>query len=49
MRLWKSMAKKRHLHLIIGANGMGSVLYNDDYYDMTNDLINYANKEYEGK
>lgn len=39
--------KKMHLHLIIGANGMGSVLYNDDYYDMTDDLIKYVNKKYE--
>jgi outer membrane protein len=39
--------KKRGLHLLLGANGMGSVLYNDDYYDMTNDLINYVDKKYE--
>ena len=39
--------KKKGLHLIIGANGMGSVLYNDDYYDLTNDAVIYVNKNYE--
>jgi outer membrane protein len=39
--------KKKNFHLIIGANGMGTVLYNDDYYDATKDVIKYANKRYE--
>jgi len=39
--------KKKKLHLIIGANGMGSVLYNDDYYDLTSEVISYVNKKYE--
>lgn len=39
--------KSHHYNLIIGANGMGSILYNDDYYDITNDLVNYVNKKYE--
>ena len=33
--------------LIIGANGMGSVLYNDDYYDRTKEVIDFVNKKYE--
>lgn len=54
-QVWKRLnplvakyGKEKGLHLIIGANGMGSVLYNDAYYDLTNDLIYYANKNYEG-
>jgi outer membrane protein len=53
-QVWKHLnkalddyGKKKALHLIIGANGMGSVLYNDDYYDLTNDAIQYVNKKYE--
>ena len=53
-KVWKRLnplldeyGKKNHLHLMIGANGMGSVLYNDDYYDLTNDVIKFANKKYE--
>ena len=38
--------KKKGLHLIIGANGMGSVLYNDDYYDLTEDVTKFVNKKY---
>ncbi|MCW3123056.1 MAG: OmpH family outer membrane protein [Flavipsychrobacter sp.] len=53
-KVWKRLnpileefGKKKGLHLIIGANGMGSVLYNDGYYDLTSDVINFANKRYE--
>lgn len=53
-QVWKRLnaavddyGKKKGFHLIIGANGMGSVLYNDDYYDMTSDVIKYVNKRYE--
>jgi len=54
-QVWKRLnptvneyGKKKGLHVIIGANGMGSVLYNDDYYDLTEDLIKYVNQKYEG-
>lgn len=40
--------KEKGYHLIIGANGMGSVLYNDNYYDITDQVISHANKVYEG-
>lgn len=40
--------KRKGFHVIIGANGMGSVLYNDDYYDITNQLITFVNEKYEG-
>lgn len=53
-QVWKRLnaiieqfGKDRHLHVILGANGMGSILYNDDYYDLTTDAVNYANKKYE--
>ncbi len=39
--------KKEGFHLIIGANGMGSVLYNDNYFDKTEEVIQYVNKNYE--
>lgn len=39
--------KKNNFNLIIGANGMGSVLYNDDYYNITESVINYVNNKYD--
>lgn len=52
-QVWKRLnplldeyGKKKNLHLIIGANGMGSVLYTDSYFDLTNDAIPYINKRY---
>lgn len=55
-QVWKRLnptveefGRKMQLHVIIGANGMGSVLYNDDYYDVTEELIKYVNARYEGK
>lgn len=41
--------KENDMHLIIGANGMGSVLYNDEYYDHTEDVIKFVNSRYENK
>lgn len=38
--------KRENLRLVIGANGMGTVLYNDDYYDHTQQLIKYVNAKY---
>jgi outer membrane protein len=53
-QVWKRLnlgldeyGKKNGLRLIIGANGMGSVLYSDDYYDLTADAIKFVNKKYE--
>lgn len=40
-------AKQEGLHLIIGANGMGSVLYNDNHYDHTDKVIEFVNRKYE--
>jgi outer membrane protein len=44
--LLEEFGKKNGFHLIIGANGMGSVLFTDDYYDRTNDAIKFINKKY---
>ena len=53
-QVWKRLnpqideyGKKHGLRLIIGANGMGSVLYNDDYYDRTQEVIDFVNKRYD--
>lgn len=53
-QVWKRLnplideyGKKKGLRLIIGANGMGAVLYNDDYYDNTQALIDFVNERYE--
>ena len=53
-QIWKRLnpmldeyGKSKKLHVIFGANGMGSILYNDDYYDLTDDAIKYVNRKYE--
>ena len=45
--LVEEWGKKNNYHLIFGANGMGSILYTDDYYDRTDEVIKYVNKRYE--
>lgn len=39
--------KEHNLDLIIGANGMGTVLYGTDKKDITEELIHYINERYE--
>jgi outer membrane protein len=53
-QVWKRLnkiideyGKKKGYRLIIGANGMGTVLYSDNYYDVTNEAVAFANKKYE--
>lgn len=53
-QVWKRLnplideySKEQGLRMVIGANGMGTVLYNDDYYDHTASLIKYVNEKYE--
>lgn len=41
--------KEQGLQLLIGANGMGTILYGDPSKDLTADLIQYVNKSYAGK
>ena len=52
-KVWKRLnplltefGKKNGFNLIIGANGMGSVLYYDSYYDQTDEVIKFVNKRY---
>jgi len=47
--LIEEFGREKGFHLVIGANGMGSVLYKDDYYDVTDELIHFVNNKYEGK
>lgn len=53
-QVWKRLnplideyGKENGLRLMIGANGMGNVLYNDEYYDHTKSVIEFVNKKYE--
>jgi len=53
-QVWKRLnplideyGKKAGLRLIIGANGMGTVLYNDEYFDHTSSIISFVNARYE--
>ena len=53
-QVWKRLnplideyGKQHNLRLIIGANGMGSVLYYDDFYDQTKELTDFINRRYE--
>lgn len=39
-------ARENHYEIIIGANGMGSVLYMKNEKDITEDLIKYVNEVY---
>ena len=45
--LMKEYGEKNHLKLMIGANGMGTVLYNEEGIDLTDDMIRFVNKKYE--
>lgn len=52
-KVWKRLnpllieyGKQEGLHLIIGANGMGTVLYNDAFYDKTSEVIKFVNRKY---
>lgn len=55
--VWKKLnvlipeyAKEKNIKVMAGANGMGNVMYYDDTYDITEELIQYVNANYhEGK
>jgi outer membrane protein len=40
-------ARKEGMQLIVGANGMGTVLYGNTTMDHTNDLIQFVNNKYQ--
>lgn len=53
-QVWKRLntlitayGKQHHYRLVIGANGMGTVLYNEPSIDKTEELIGFINKQYE--
>lgn len=45
----KKLGEQEKYELIIGANGMGTVLYGGPQQDITDIVIQYANKEYKDK
>lgn len=53
-KVWERLNSKIHdfgkenkIELLIGANGMGTVLYASDNRDVTDDLVKYVNESYE--
>lgn len=45
--LINKFGKANHYDIIVGANGMGTVLYGTDALDITDNVIQYANNAYE--
>lgn len=52
-KVWKSLnpeidafAQREHIDLLLGANGMGSVLYGSDVTDLTKKLTKFVNDRY---
>jgi Skp family chaperone for outer membrane proteins len=43
----QEFGKIHHIDMMIGANGMGTLLYAADSWDVTDDLIKYVNENYE--
>jgi outer membrane protein len=55
-QVWKRLntiieayGKAKKAKVIIGGNGMGTVLYSDEDVNITKEVIEYANKKYEGR
>jgi outer membrane protein len=53
--IWKRLnpliqeyGKENKYKMIFGANGTGNLLYSDSSLDISNNLINYVNKKYNG-
>lgn len=44
--LINAFGKKHDYNIIVGANGMGNVLYGKTSFDITNQVLEYCNKEY---
>lgn len=54
--VWKQLntlidkyGQEQGVEILIGANGMGSVMYHDAYHDITDELIKYVNDDYSKK
>ena len=45
----KDFGKEKKYQIILGANGQGSIMYAEDSFDLTDQLVEFANKQYEGK
>ena len=43
----QEFGKSHHIDMMIGANGMGTLLYASDSWDITDELIKYVNENYE--
>lgn len=55
-QIWKRLnplldeyGKQKGFNLLIGANGMGTVLYHTEYFDVTSDALEFVNKKYAQK
>lgn len=47
--LLAEFGKEKGYDIIVGANGMGTVLYGKPAIDITQEVLDYINKEYEAK
>lgn len=47
--LLQEFGKQKKVDFILGANGMGSILYASDQVDLTQEAIQYVNSNYNGK
>jgi outer membrane protein len=47
--LLEEFGKAKGYNLILGANGMGTILYNDSYYDITKEVTEYVNSKYDNE
>lgn len=45
--LLEEYGKLKKYNIILGANGMGTVLYNDSYYDITKEVVEFVNHKYD--
>lgn len=55
-QIWKRLnqyaidfAKEKNVDILLGASGNGNLLFGNEKIDLTNDLIAYSNKKYNGK
>lgn len=47
--LLATFGKSKGYDIIVGANGMGTVLYGKPAIDITQEVVDYINKDYEGQ
>jgi outer membrane protein len=44
----KEYSKEENIDIVVGASGDGTVMYGNDKYEITNELLQYANVQYSG-